>query len=245
MISERQRVVLYDMVATVESKFPVVKYVNGDSRAEEAAKLLEANEIMYVGESYGIDYYRCHGHTASVKGGGCTCSDEGAFVDGRKFCKHRLAAMFLVKLNGHPEARLAKLLANAPSDELTLRVYVLHTIDGDKYRMDGHRYGGGTWVRYERDDCWDFTFQQFERVTREAGWGLASRPIKQPSMYFHYQLARGIGEYGLSSVHIEARERHLQEQQFNEIRAIEDGNDAFRALPVELQNAIKEKLYAN
>lgn len=222
MLSESKSDALKQLVETVETKFPVVLYVKGGSRAQEAVNLIKANEIVYVGESYGIDYYRCHGHTTSVKGGGCTCADEGAFVDGKKFCKHRLAAMFLVKLSGHPETRLAKLLADAPSDELTLRVYVLHTIDGDKYRMDGHRYGGQTWQRYERDDCWNFTFQQFERATKAAGWTLASRPVKQPSMYFHYQLARGVGEYGLNSVHVEAHERYLQNKHFEELIAIQD-----------------------
>jgi len=245
MLSESRKETLAELVKTVEDKFPAVLYAKGGSRAQEAARLIELNEIAYVGESYGADYYRCHGHTTSIKGGGCTCSDEAAYIDGKKFCKHRLAAMFVVKLNGHPESRFAKLLADAPSDELTLRVYVLHTVDGDKYRMEGHRYGGGVWERYERDNCWDFTFQQFERATHAAGWGLASRPIKQPSMYFHYVLARGASEFGLSSVHAEAHEKHLQERKFNEIRGIEDGNDVFASLPADLQKAIKENVYAN
>ncbi len=222
MLSESRKEALAKLVKTVEDKFPVVLYAKGGSRAQEAARLIELNEIVYVGESYDVDYYRCHGHTTSIKGGGCTCSDEAAYVDGKKFCKHRLAAMFVVKLNGHPESRFAKILTDAPSDELTLRVYVLHTVDGDKYRMEGHRYGGQNWVKYERDNCWNFTFKQFEDATRAAGWGLTQRPIKQPSMYFHYVLARGAGEYGLNSVHVEAHEKHLRERRFAEIEAIQD-----------------------
>lgn len=223
MLSELRGDALQELVKTVESKFPVVMYAKGGSRAQEAANLIESNQITYIGESYGVDYYRCHSHTCSVKGGGCTCADNGAIVDGKKFCKHRLASMFLVKLNGHPETKLAKLLADAPSDELTLRVYVLHTIDGDKYRMDGHRYGGLGWVRYEHDDCYDFTSKQFEQATKVAGWTLASRPIKQSSMYFHYFLVRGAGdEYGLNSTHAAAHDRYLQNKHFEELIAIQD-----------------------
>lgn len=244
MLSETKSIALAELVATVEGKFPVVLYKDGGSRAQEAAKMVELGQIVKVGEVKGVDYWRCHGYTTSIAGGGCTCADA-LTVEDKKFCKHRIAAMFMIKLNGHPESKLTKLLADATSDELTLRVYVLHTVDGDKYRMEGHRYGGQSWVKYERDDCWDFTFQQFERVTAEAGWAMASRPVKQPSMCFHYMLVRGDGAYGLSSTHAEAHERHLQERRFNEIRGVEEGNEVFASLPVELQDAIRENMYAN
>lgn len=246
MLSETKRARLQELVKTVEKSFPVVLYKAGGSRAQEAARLIEMNEISKVGESYGMDYYRCHGHTTSVKGGGCTCADDGAYVEGRKFCKHRLAAMFLVKLVGIPESKLDKLFADAPSDEMTLQVYVLHTVNGDKYRMDGHRYGGESWVRYERDDCWDFTQKQFDEAAIKAGWALTQRPVKQPSMYFHYFMSRSAtGEYALDSVHAEAHERHLQNKRFEEIRGVEEWNEVFTALPESLQNAIKENLYAH
>jgi hypothetical protein len=245
MLSESKSIALAELVTTVESRFPVVMYKGGGSRAQEAARIIEMDEIAYIGESYGVDYYRSHGHTTSVKGGGCTCGDI-LTVEEKKFCKHRLAAMFMVKLNGHPESKLTKLLADATSDELTLRVYVLHTVDGDKYRMDGHRYGGQSWVKYERDDCWDFTQKQFDEAVLKAGWALTQRPVKQPSMYFHYFMARSTASvYALASVHAEALERHLQNKRFEEIRGVEEENEVFTALPESLQNAIKENLYAH
>lgn len=223
MLSETKKARLQELVKTVEKSFPVVLYKAGGSRAQEAARLIEMNEISKVGEGYGMDYYRCHGHTTSIKGGHCTCSDDNAMVDGKKFCKHRIAAMFLVKLSGVAENKLAALFQNAPSDEMTLRVYVLHTVNGDKYRMDGHRYGGESWVRYERDDCWDFTQKQFDEAAIKAGWALTQRPVKQPSVYFHYFMSRSAtGEYALDSAHAEARERHLQNKRFEEIDAIKD-----------------------
>lgn len=246
MLSESKKLALQGFVATVEGKFPVVMYKAGGSRAQEAARLVENGEIVYVGESYGVDYYRCHGHTTSIKGGHCTCADDGATVDGKKFCKHRLAAMFLVKLAGVAENKLVALFQNAPSDEMTLRVYVLHTVDGNKYRMEGHRYGGGSWVRYEHDDCWNFTQKEFDEVAGKAGWAMVQRPVKQPSMYYHYMLVRGEGAYALDSVHAAAHEKHLQERKFTEIRGItEDGNEVFAALPESLQKQIKENMYAH
>lgn len=222
MLSESKLQHLAELVATVETKFPLVMYKDGGSRAQEAAKLVELGQIFKAGDVKGVDYWRCHGYTSSIAGGGCTCADT-LCVDEKKFCKHRLAAMFMVKLGGSPESKLNQLFADATGDELTLRVFVLHTADGDKYRMEGHRYGGQCWVRYDRDDCYDFTFAQFERVISDAGWVLASRPVKQPSMYFHYLLVRGSsGAYALNSAHAEAHERHLQNERFEELNAIQD-----------------------
>lgn len=221
MLSEAKLQALAALVTTVESKFPVVIYKNGGSRAQEAAKIIEGCEIVKVGESFGVDYWKCHDYTMSVAGGGCTCADT-LCVDGKRFCKHRLAAMFVVKLGGLPELKLTSLFKNANSDDMTLRVQVLHTINGNKFKLAGHRYGGETWNQYEHADCYEFTENEFYKAMADAGWGMAQRPVKQPSLYYHYFLHRGTGVFGLNDTPSNVVEKRLQERRFEELVAIQD-----------------------
>lgn len=229
MITESQLLKLPEIVKTVEDKFPVVMYANGSSRAREAAKIIRVpGRIVKVGVTHGLDYWRIGTHTASIAGGGCTCSDEAVYVDGKKFCKHRLAAMFVVKLNGSPEKKLAKLFESAEGDEIVLRVFVLYTDNEPKFRLEGHRYSGETWVRYERDDFVEFTAGQFDAVMGRAGWAIIQRPVKQPSMYLNYFLVRassvpsGEMTFSINTVNAAAFEKKSQQKHFEEISAIQD-----------------------
>lgn len=223
MLSQAQEEKLAEMVATVEQKFPIVLYKDGGSRARKAAEIVLGKTISKVGDTHGVDYWRVGSHTASISGGGCTCADEGAFVQGKKFCKHRIAAMFVVKLEGSPEARLRKLFADSPSDEMTLRVFVLFSMDGNIYRVEGHRYAGSNWVRYERDGFVELTIRQFDEVLFSAGWSMSGRPVKQPSMYMNYFFVRGRGGFStVDMVNAQAHERGLQKCRFEELEAVKD-----------------------
>ncbi len=229
MITESQLLKLSEIVKTVEEKFPVVMYSAGGSRAREAAEIIQTpGKLVKVGVTHGLDYWRIGTHTASIAGGGCTCSDESAYVDGKKFCKHRLAAMFMVKLNGSPEKKLVNLFESAEGDEIVLRVFVLYTDNEPKFRLEGHRHSGQTWVRYEREDFVEFTAGQFDAVMGRAGWAIIQRPVKQPSMYLNYFLVRassipsGEMTFSINTVNAAAFEKKLQEKHFEEISAIQD-----------------------
>ena len=226
MITEIQLLKLSEIVTTVEDKFPVVMYANGGSRAREAAAIVQSGDkVVKVGVTHGNDYWRVGTHTTSIAGGGCTCADEGAYVDGKKFCKHRLAAMFMVKLSGQSDSRLKKLFQDAQGDEVVLRLFVLHTMDGDKFRLEGHRFVGQSWVKYERCDFVDFTANEFDGMLKSVGWEMSQRPVKQPSMYFHYFFVRGnsIGLWpSIVAVHAAAEEKRIQDKRFSEINAIQD-----------------------
>jgi len=226
VITESQLLKLSEIVKTVEEKFPVVMYLSGGSRAREAVEIIQTpGKLVKVGVTHGLDYWRIGTHTASIAGGGCTCSDESAYVDGKKFCKHRLAAMFMVKLNGSPDAKLTKLFESAEGDEIVLRLFVLHALSGDKFRLEGHRFVGQNWVRYERNDFVDFASDDLDRVLSSVGWEMSQRPVKQPSMYFHYFFVRGnsIGLFpSIIATHAAAEEKRIQQKHFEEIGAIQD-----------------------
>jgi hypothetical protein len=151
--------------------------------------------------------------------------------------------MFVMKLGGSQDGKLLSLFANATSDELVLRVMVLFSVDGNKYRREGHRYSGSTWVRYEREEFIELSTQQLDEAMAAAGWSMSGRPVKQPSLYMNYFFSRGRDGYAtVDMVNDRAHERSLQEKRFEEIEGVMGNHPAFAALPVHIQDGIKKEM---
>lgn len=90
---------LYALVTAALEKFPALAYKDGGSRAEAAAAYVGEERVRYLGMAEGYDWWQVGTYRTSVKLGRCTCEDRGAPTDDKgKLCKHRLAAMFAVKL---------------------------------------------------------------------------------------------------------------------------------------------------
>lgn len=236
--------ILSNLVHTVEEKFPDVLYKKGGSRAQSAAEIVELKAIYEAGVVAGVDYWKVGEYTTSIVGGSCTCMDDAPLAGGKKLCKHRLAAMFIRKMQQSGESRFSEILATT-SDTITLRMLVINGIER-KYSLAGYRYAGQTWVKFEkREDYIDFTPSQFEKAMLAAGWAMGQRPVKQPSMYYHYFLVRGEQRFGLTDTASNVLERKLQNKRFEEIQGVESNNEVFASLPQSMQDAIKEKIYAN
>ena len=209
------------LVATVEEKFPDVCYKAGGSRAKAAAEFVELKAVVYAGDINGVDYWTMGGYTTSIKGGGCTCLDEGAPNHSGKMCKHRLAAMFVRKIQTAQTDRLTEILS-FDGESITLRVLVINGSER-KYSLAGYRYAGQNWVKFEdREDYIDFSASRFENAMTEAGWAMVQRPIKQPSLYYHYMLARGEAGYHLEDNAANVIERNQQNKRLEELMSIQD-----------------------
>ena len=212
---------LSNLVSTVEGKFPAVLYKEGGSRAQAAAEIVELKAIYEAGIVSGVDYWKVGEYTTSIVGGSCTCADYAPLANGKKLCKHRLAAMFIRKMQQSNECRLAEIL-NVASEAITLRVMVIYGL-GRKYSLAGYRYAGRTWVKFEnREDYIDFTDSQFEKAMVAAGWAMVQRPVKQPSMYYHYFLERGEQKFGLNDTASNVLERKQLNKRMDELESIRD-----------------------
>lgn len=181
---------LDSMIDQVEAKFPAVRYKDGRSRAEEAAEFLNRQAVECLGYQGGRDYWRVGERTCSIKGG-CTCPDSQAPLDpnGRKLCKHRLAAMFAYKLR--QTHGIARILQDAPADSVTLTVQVLYADHGRQYTLAGWRYPGHEPTTLNYAERVRFTENEFMDALQEAGWGMPDCPVRGNALTYRYILQRG------------------------------------------------------
>lgn len=216
---------LQPLINAALAKWPALAYANGGSRAHAAAEIVAAGEITDLGVMpSGIDYWQCGNYQISIRGKRCDCHDNAAPVhDAGKLCKHRLAAMFVVKMRQCTQNALDELLSAARGDTLTLKIAVIYGETGRAYTMAGHRNDGHEWITYSQAHKYDIAPDQFERTLQRHGWRINGRPVKQGGLNYNYFLAR-IGsdaetepEYTIHASDVRRVEREEQEKRFKEI----------------------------
>jgi len=181
---------LESLVTQVETKFPAVAYKDGKgSRAQAAAELVRGQQVAYVGEQGGRDYWNVNGHMCGIAHG-CDCFDDAAPLDpnGRKLCKHRLAVMFTRRLAD--DHGIAAILRKVQSDRCVLTVQVFSTDNGLQFTLNSYRADGADTV-LEYEDRVRFTDPEFTDALRSTGWGMEDRPVKLPGLNHRYILKRG------------------------------------------------------
>lgn len=165
------------------------------NRAEAAADIVRRHQCKYIGQEYGADWWSCGQYRVSIQDGSCQCQDSAAPHDSLgRLCKHRLAAMFMIKLeNGHM-ARLVELLEGCPSDKIVLSIDVLFGDRSNTYTVNGHRYDGSRWVEMAHADRFPVTLPMFNAAARVTGWVIGERPVKQKGFVHYFTMVRvGIG----------------------------------------------------
>lgn len=215
---------LHELADKARAAFPHTEYKHGGSRINAAVELVESNAVTSMGimPATGHDYWSVGDYTVTIAGKHCNCPDMAAPLhNGGKLCKHRLAAMFVHRLNQSRVNHLENLLKNAPGDALTLRVNVYYLNVGRDYQLTGHHYPGHPWERYIPERCFHFDESMFNAALRAAGWEIDGRPSKQGIAY-HYQLVRAgstpsAGLYTLHASAHETLERQDQAARFAEI----------------------------
>lgn len=221
---------LIELVEQVGAKYPAI----GD-RAQKAAEIVERKSIEYAGMQHGRDYWKIGHYTTSVRGGSCTCADLQAPQDdhGGKLCKHRIAAMFMVKRETMNTLMLERIIRGAPSDELTLRVDVLFTDDGRQYTIAGYKYAGQPENRLEYAERFKFTEAQMTAALNATAWTIAQRPSKQRGYSFTYFLARiaslpaGAASWTLGAYSYEQVEWAERAKRFKELQVITEMTGEF------------------
>jgi hypothetical protein len=181
---------LDSLIEQAETKFPAVRYKDGrGSRAQAAAELVRLQRVEFMGDQGNRDYWRVDGHVCSLKGG-CDCVDGGAPIDpnGRKLCKHRLAVMFVRKMQD--DHGLVAIMRGVKGDRLALTVQVLYADNGRQYTINAYRSDGVETV-FPYEERLRFTESEFSAALRICGWGLPDRPVRLPGMNYRYILIRG------------------------------------------------------
>jgi hypothetical protein len=179
---------LETLVAQVEAKFPAVVYKNGKgSRAQAAADLVRNQQVEFAGIQGGHRWYNVNGHMCSITSG-CDCNDNAPTdPNGRKLCKHRLAVMFVRKLQD--DHGIAAILRNVQGDRVVLNVQVLYADAGQQNTLNGYRADGAD-VTLEYAERLRFTDAEFTEALRATGWGMEDRPVKM-GLNYRYILKRG------------------------------------------------------
>lgn len=218
-------ITLAGLVEAASSRFPNLAYHDGGSRADAAAEYAERHQARFIGNlPNGHDFWAIDDHICTIKGRYCDCRDQRAPMhDGGRLCKHRLAAMFVTKLEWAAMQRIRALMDAAPDHSLVLRVEVLFGDDGRHYRLMGHRLPGLPWEAYPHAELYPFTQALFDHTMRQAGWQLAERPIRQRNFCYNYVLSKGAGMgYTLADLTGEDVDRAAQRKRFEEIEALLD-----------------------
>lgn len=179
---------LETLVAQAEAKFPAIVYRDGKgSRAEAAAELVRGQKVEYLGEQGGRDWWQVGNHRCSIRGG-CDCADNAPLdPNGRKLCKHRLAAMFVRKQQD--DHGLVAILRGVQGDRVTMVVQVLSVDNGRQYTLNSYRADGAETV-LDYADRIRFTEAEFAAALRVTGWGMTDRPVKLPGLNHRYILKR-------------------------------------------------------
>jgi hypothetical protein len=179
---------LESLVSQVEAKFPAVVYKDGKgSRAQAAADLVRSQQVEFAGIQGGHRWYNVNGHMCSITSG-CDCSDNAPTdPNGRKLCKHRLAVMFVRKLQD--DHGIAAILRNVKGDRVVLSVQVLYADAGQQNTLNGYRADGAD-VTLEYAERLRFTDAEFTEALRATGWGMEDRPVKM-GLNYRYILKRG------------------------------------------------------
>lgn len=215
---------LETLVEQVEAKFPAVVYKDGKgSRAAAAAELVREQKVVRMGEQAGRDWWEVGGHVCSIKGN-CDCADNAPLdPNGRKLCKHRIAAMFVCKMQD--DHGLTAILRSAKGDRVVLTVQVLSTDNGLRYTLNSYRVDGVETV-LDYADRLRFTDAEFAAACRVAGFGMEDRPVKLPGLNHRYILKRGTEmRYTAAAFTAQAVERREREGRLREI-AVADEMDA-------------------
>jgi hypothetical protein len=228
------------LVSQVEAKFPAVVYKDGKgSRAQAAAELVRNQQVQYVGEQGGRDWWSVNGHMCSIKGG-CDCNDSAPMdPNGRKLCKHRLAVMFVRKMQ--EDHGIAAILRQVQGDRVVLNVQVLYADGGRQFTLNGYR-ADGVDAALEYADRLRFTADEFAAALRLCGWGMTERPVKLAGMNYRYILRRGAEiAYTAESMSAEDVDLRAQRERIGEIAALDaatNDNPIMQGLPVDVQAAI-------
>lgn len=220
---------LESLVTQAESKFPALVYKDGKgSRAQAAAEFVRNQQVQYVGEQMGRDYWNVNGHMCSIRGG-CDCNDSApADPNGRKLCKHRLAVMFVRRLAD--DHGIAAILRKTAGDRCVLTVQVLSTDAGLQLTLNSYRADGVETV-LEYADRVRFTDKDFTDALAATGWGMEDRPVKMAGMNHRYILKRG-AEIRYTASALTAQRVELQEQRkvMREIAVTEEMEAEFAGL---------------
>lgn len=230
---------LQDLIEQVESKYPAVRYRDGGSRAEQAADLVRSQSVEYMGEQGGRDRWRVGEHICSIRGG-CSCLDNHAPLDGngRKLCRHRIAATFAYKLRQHHG--LVPILEQAPGNRVILIAQVLYGDRGRVYTLNGYRYTSGEFT-LDYAERIRFTEAEFAAALRATGWGMKDRPVRGAAMTYRYIIERGVqSEYNAGAMTAEDADTKAQRARMREIVALDAGdeNEVLSGLPLEVQESI-------
>ena len=217
------------LIDQIEAKYPAICYKEGGSRARQAADIVDRKQIDLAGHQHGRDYWRIGHYTTSIRGGNCTCMDNAPQDDnGGKLCKHRIAAMFVVKLDGMKTLTLERIIREAGADELTLHVDVLFADAGPQYTLAGYKYPSRAAVTLEYAERIKFTERQLTDALNATGWTIAQRPTKQRGYMFHYYLARieslpgTAPAWTLAAASYEQVEWKEQAARFKELQTVND-----------------------
>jgi hypothetical protein len=220
---------LETLVTQVEAKFPAVVYKDGKgSRAQAAAELVRNQQVQYVGEQGGTDVWNVDGYTCGIKRG-CVCVDGSAPIDpnGRKLCKHRLAVMFVRKMQD--DHGIAAILRKVQGDRVVLNVQVFYADAGQQNTLNGYR-ADGVDVTLEYAERLRFTDAEFTEALRSAGWGMTERPVKMAGMNYRYILRRGAEiVYTSTAATAEQVELKAQRQRMHEIAVAEEMDNELTA----------------
>lgn len=214
-------ITLDGLVEAAASRFPALSYKDGGNRAEAAADLVPG--VHYMGMEGGSDWWEVGDHICSIKARHCSCRDYAAPIhDGGRLCKHRMAAMFVTKLEWAARERIVALCEAAPDGRLTLKVEAIYLDGGGRaYRLMGHHFPGHAWETYPQAECYPFNPTLFENAMVKAKWGIAERPIRQKNFCYHYLIERGApAGFSLGMAAGEDVDRKARERRFDEIRAI-------------------------
>jgi hypothetical protein len=218
---------LETLVTQVESKFPAVAYKHGGSRAQAAAELVRSQQVEFAGIQGGHRWYSVNGHMCSITNG-CDCND-GAPLDpkGRKLCKHRLAVMFVQKMQ--EDHGLAAILRKVQGERVVLTAQVLSVDAGLQITLNSYRADGVETV-LEYADRIRFTADELDEALRSTGWGMPERPVKLPGMNHRYILKRGAEiVYSASAKTAQRLEQDAQRQRMREIAVAEEMNNELAA----------------
>jgi hypothetical protein len=219
---------LETLVSQVEAKFPAVVYRDGEgSRAQAAADLVRNQQVEFAGIQGGHRWYNVNGHMCSITSG-CDCSD-GAPLDpnGRKLCKHRLAVMFVRKMQD--DHGIAAILRKVQGDRVVLTVQVLYADAGQQNTLNGYRADGAD-VTLEYAERLRFTDGEFTEALRSTGWGMEDRPVKMAGMNYRYILKRGAEIiYGATAATAEQVDLKAQRQRMHEIAVAEEMDNELTA----------------
>jgi hypothetical protein len=217
---------LETLVTQVESKFPAVAYKNGGSRAQAAAELVRSQQVEFAGIQGGHRWYGVNGHMCSITSG-CDCND-GAPLDpkGRKLCKHRLAVMFVHRMQ--EDHGLAAILRKTTGDRVVLNVMVLYADNGQQSTLNSYR-ADGVDVILDYDERLRFTDAEFTDALRSTGWGMTERPVKM-GMTYKYTLRRGAEiTYTSTAATADQIDQKAQRQRMREIAVAEEMNNELTA----------------